>query len=234
MLISIAQAAEPTVETATVTGQNSGLLAMMFSSSVFIQFTILILLLMSVFCWAIIGQKSRSLKRNQRKDKKFFTEFLNAENIDELIEEHKFSKSPAFNIFKNTIEAVRKVKKSKNSIEQVEREIRRSTDDEVELMEENIPFLATTSTIAPFIGLLGTVWGILYVFWKIGKTGVSSLTVVGPHIAEALITTVFGLCAAIPAVFFYNRFINKIRIQAKDLNDFSEDLLNRVEKEYFS
>ena len=118
-------------------------------------------------------------------------------------------------------------------ITNVERDIQRSAENEIEQMEYGVSFLAITASAAPFIGLFGTVWGILNAFWKIGQTGASSLAVVGPHIAEALIATAIGLAAAIPAVIFYNIFVNHIRILRKDLLDFSEDLSNRLRTEYF-
>ena len=93
--------------------------------------------------------------------------------------------------------------------------------------------MATTASAAPFIGLFGTVWGILNAFYKIGQSGASSLAIVGPHIAEALIATAIGLAAAIPAVIFYNVFVNKIRRFNKVLNDFTDDLIDRVDDEYF-
>ena len=76
-------------------------------------------------------------------------------------------------------------------------------------------------------------WGILQAFWQIGRTGTSSLAIVGPHIAEALIATALGLAAAIPAVIFYNVYVNKVRLVSKDLWDFSDDLIGRIDREYY-
>jgi biopolymer transport protein TolQ len=104
----------------------------------------------------------------------------------------------------------------------------------VELMqlERRIPFLATTGSTAPFIGLLGTVWGILRAFQKIGITGQASMQTVGPDIAHALIATAVGLAAAIPAVMAYNYFVNRLRILSSEMDNFSNDFLNIVKRHF--
>ena len=108
-----------------------------------------------------------------------------------------------------------------------------TSEDEIAKIERYTPFLATTGSSAPYIGLFGTVWGILAAFWEIGKAGTSSLAVVGPYIAEALIATAMGLGAAIPAVIFYNFFVVRIRAFERDVDNFSEDLMDRISREYF-
>ena len=97
-------------------------------------------------------------------------------------------------------------------------------------LERSIPFLASCGSAAPFIGLFGTVWGILRAFQQIGASGTTSIAEVGPFISEALIATALGLFAAIPAVMFYNYFVNRLKLLASEMNHFSLDFLNLVER----
>lgn len=226
--------AQAAVETTPVgTGNNRSILYLVWHANTVVQLTLLLLLIFSVVSWAIIGSKHRQLKNAKQRSNKFFQGFWHAKTIDALINRGGFRKGPAFNVFKAGIDALRE-DTSPQARMVVEKEIRRTTEDEIEQMEYGVPFLATTGSAAPFIGLFGTVWGILHAFWTIGKTGASSLAIVGPHIAEALIATALGLAAAIPAVIFYNMYVNKIRLISKDLWDFSDDLISRIQNEYYS
>jgi biopolymer transport protein TolQ len=103
---------------------------------------------------------------------------------------------------------------------------------EVNKLERRISFLATTASIAPFVGLFGTVWGIMSAFEGIGRTGSTNLGVVAPGIAEALIATAAGLAAAIPAVLFYNHLTQKAKVFASDMDDFSMEFLNIAERNF--
>jgi biopolymer transport protein TolQ len=111
-------------------------------------------------------------------------------------------------------------------LEAVERAMRRAASAEISRMERYLPFLATTASSAPFIGLFGTVWGIMESFRGIGTQGSASLAVVAPGISEALIATAAGLAAAIPAVMAYNFYVNRVRHWAAEMEGFSLDLLN--------
>jgi biopolymer transport protein TolQ len=103
---------------------------------------------------------------------------------------------------------------------------------EVNKLEHYVSFLATTASIAPFIGLFGTVWGIMGAFERIGQTGSTNLGSVAPGISEALIATAFGLAAAIPAVIFYNSLTQRTKLFASDMDDFSMEFLNIVERNF--
>lgn len=223
------------VETTSVGSGDHNLVYLVLHANTVVQLTLLILVIFSVVSWAIIGNKHGQLKKAKQRSDKFYQLFWQTKSIDAIVSKGSFRKSPAFNVFKAGIDMLRDTQgKDSHSAELVEREIKRATEDEISQMEYGVPFLATTGSAAPFIGLFGTVWGILNAFWKIGRTGASSLAIVGPHIAEALIATAIGLAAAIPAVIFYNFFVNKIRLQSKDLLDFSDDMVSRVNKEYFA
>ena len=103
---------------------------------------------------------------------------------------------------------------------------------EVTKLEQRLPFLATTASITPFIGLFGTVWGILITFGQIGEMGSTNLAVVAPGIAEALVTTAAGLVAAIPAVYFYNSLTHRVKDFASEMDDFSMEFLNIAERNF--
>ena len=118
------------------------------------------------------------------------------------------------------------------SLDAVDRALLRAATVELTKLEHRLTFLATTASITPFIGLFGTVWGIMGSFQQIGATGSSSLTAVGPGIAEALIATAAGLFAAIPAVYFYNHFTNRVKHFAADMDDFSLEFLNISERNF--
>jgi biopolymer transport protein TolQ len=118
------------------------------------------------------------------------------------------------------------------SLAAVDRALLRAAAVEVNKLEKHVPFLATIASAAPFIGLFGTVWGILITFQRIGITGATNLATVGPGIADALIATAAGLFAAIPAVMAYNHFTTKVKGYASDLDDFSLEFLNIAERNF--
>lgn len=205
----------------------------LFTESDFvIQLTLLIMLAFSVISWAIIGMKYKQIKREKKLSEKFLSQFSRSKTLDSLIQSGPFLKSPVFSIFKSAITAL-KEKEGKPDKEKIYSVIKRTTNDSIENLESYTPFLATTASAAPFIGLFGTVWGILNAFWNLGQAGGSTtLEVVGPSIGEALTATALGLFAAIPAVIAFNYFYSKIRLFSRDLNQFADDLAARIEDEY--
>jgi biopolymer transport protein TolQ len=118
------------------------------------------------------------------------------------------------------------------SLPAVDRALLRASVVEVNKLERRVSFLATTASIAPFIGLFGTVWGIMNAFQGIGQTGSTSIAAVGPGIADALVATAAGLAAAIPAVLFYNYLTQRAKLFASDMDDFSMEFLNIVERNF--
>ncbi|MBI5298692.1 MAG: MotA/TolQ/ExbB proton channel family protein [Deltaproteobacteria bacterium] len=214
------------------TTESRHVLHLIWNADPMVQLTIYILLAFSVVSWAIIIAKYRQLKQSKARSLQFFQLFWDSKNLNDISAKRGSRKGPAYEIFEAAQESAvnnRTVARK----EALERDIRRAYSDEIEQLEYGVPFLATTASASPFIGLFGTVWGILNAFWKIGQTGASSLSIVGPHIAEALIATAIGLAAAIPAVIFYNMFVNQIRRNGKDLHDFTEVLIDRVEQENY-
>ena len=118
------------------------------------------------------------------------------------------------------------------SLPAVDRALLRASSVEVNKLEKRLPFLATVASITPFIGLFGTVWGIMMSFQSIGAQGSTDLSVVGPGIAEALIATAVGLFDAIPAVYFYNHFSTKVKTYASEMDDFALEFLNISERNF--
>jgi len=122
--------------------------------------------------------------------------------------------------------------KSIKSLESVARALVRAANGEVGKLEKRLAFLATTGSATPFIGLFGTVWGIMTAFHRIGVVQAANISVVAPGVSEALIATAAGLAAAIPAVIFYNHFVSQIRRMTTDMDDFALEFLNIVERNF--
>ncbi len=210
----------------------------LWGSDPVVKLTLLLLLAMSVTCWAIIVYKYKEIGRLRDASRRFLDGFLRAGSVEEMLTKSS-SDQPFANIFRQAAAILfhkpsgQTARPTDSSLDGIRRRIHRASEAEVERIERYLPFLATTGSTAPFIGLFGTVWGILAAFWQIGKAGSSSLAVVGPFIAEALIATAFGLAAAIPAVIFYNIFVGKTRIFAREIETFGDDLAARIARDYF-
>jgi len=231
--VAAPQSALPGVIEATDIGQSHNIMNLFWQSDIVVKIVLIILLIFSVISWAIIVMKQRQLKSFKKRTQAFLNSFWQSKTIEMLASKGAFRRCPVFAVFKSAIASMRDPDNA-NNLPFIKRDIMRTTEEEIEQLEYYVPFLATTASAAPFIGLFGTVWGILNAFWKLGRGGSSSIAVIGPHIAEALIATAIGLAAAIPAVIFYNFFVNKIRLQTRDITQFAEDLSHRIEKEYFN
>lgn len=182
---------------------------------------LLILLFFSVFSWAIIFYKWKIFKSMRRQNQKFLEAFLNSNGAKELFSSAKrFELSPLASLYRGVFTEV--YGKNPSNLEAI---IRKCSSDEANRVESYLGFLATTGSTTPFIGLFGTVWGIMDAFRAIGVKGSASLATVAPGIAEALITTAAGLFAAIPAVIAYNYFTSQANKIINEVTDFSETLI---------
>ncbi len=229
------------MQVANTEGEN--VFHLLFSTDPVVKVVLLILVFFSVFSWAIIFFKFKQVKKARKTSQEFLRSFESSYSIDEVLNKSTPREgNPLYEVFSSGLSDILRYRQMgskdpsrapKPNLEIVKKKILRSTGDEVAKLELMTPFLATTASACPFIGLFGTVWGILTAFWAIGRAGSTSLGTVGPFIAEALIATAVGLAAAIPAVVAYNYFIIKIRALTKELDDFSMDLFHRIEKEYF-
>ncbi len=202
--------------------------------------TLAILLIFSVVSWAIIVQKSLYLRRARVESERFLNAFWEAKRLDEMYQESDvYLRSPVAQVFRSGYVELARLKKRSGEddigggIENVERALRRSASAEATAMESMTPFLATVGSTGPFIGLFGTVWGIMKSFHEIGQQGSANLATVAPGISEALIATAAGLAAAIPAVIAYNFFLARIRILEGEMDSFSADFLNIVKRHFF-
>ena len=230
--------AEMEIETAPV--ESGGyLFRIITGADPVVKLVMLVLIAMSIICWAIIAYKYNEMKQWNKQSNRFADLFWRSEDLEHLIVKSAMPTNPLQTIFRVGLsEIIQEKRDSKRQArlnpERIRKQVDRATDDEIAKIERYIPFLATTGSSAPYIGLFGTVWGILAAFWEIGKAGTSSLAVVGPYIAEALIATALGLAAAIPAVMFYNFFVTKIRAFTRNVDTFSDELLDRINREYFA
>lgn len=194
-----------------------------------------LLLGFSVFSWAIIFVKVRSLKNAQDTSAHFIDLFWRVKKMDEVYERsQRYRNSPAAQVFQKGYEELREGDKSganrEDVLDGVEHALKRSIDQESTQLEKLVPFLATVGSTSPFIGLFGTVVGIMNSFREIGQSGNASLATVAPGIAEALVATAAGLLAAIPAVMAYNYFIVRIGRMRGEINNFAADFMRMARR----
>ena len=196
-----------------------------------VKSVIIILIAASVYSWALIFEKYRLFKKIDQTTTNFENKFWKSKSAISFFNTlTNKDKDPLTNIFQSAMVEVIKTK-SKSSSEQiarVSRVIEISGDREIKLIEKHFTFLATVGSTAPFIGLFGTVWGIMNSFQSIAISRNTSLAIVAPGIAEALFATALGLLAAIPAVIAFNKFSNDSRKYSQKLENFSKRLLSIV------
>lgn len=218
-------------------------MAIILGAGLIVKLVILLLISFSVVSWAIILFKFFQVQRANNESDRFMDFFWKSKRFDAIASQvDRFAHSPLTVLFNEAYGELKKVVESDNKsdgsalstdlggVENVSRALRRATNSEITRLEKYLTFLATTGSTSPFIGLFGTVWGIMTAFEGIGKTGSASLAVVAPGIAEALIATAIGLVAAIPAVMAYNHFQHKIRVLINEMDSFSTEFLNIVQR----
>jgi biopolymer transport protein TolQ len=199
------------------------------------RIVLLLLLLFSVFSWAIIFAKWRRFKALRVDGERFLRAFHKARRLPEMnIMAENFGAHPLKVIFdagfKEVTDQVGNPGGPLRNSGSVARALQIESTQQLSRLERHLSWLATTGAVAPFIGLFGTVWGIMNAFLGLGSAGAASLRAVGPGIAEALITTAAGLFVAIPAVIFYNQFLSKIREIGNLMDSFSLEFLNVAER----
>jgi biopolymer transport protein TolQ len=216
----------------------TGVLELVAEAGPVAKLVLLILLGASVFCWAIIFTKWRSLATALSENAKFLNVFWHGKNIDEIMTKtDKFPRSPVAAVFKSGVRELKKLSAAElaaatgnEKVENIYRALVRASNSEIAGLEKHVSWLATTASAAPFVGLFGTVWGIMNSFQSIGASGSANLAVVAPGISEALITTATGIGAAIPAVIAYNHFAGQIKRLSVDMDCFSQDFLNIIQR----
>lgn len=207
--------------------------------------TLLVLVGFSVASWGIILLKIMAIQKAQKSSLEFLETFWQCKRLDEIFgRTEQMSHSPIAQVFRAGYQELVKVKQREQKqegglsqqlggAENVERALRRASMAEMTELGRLVPFLATVGSTAPFIGLFGTVIGIMKAFRDIGAQGSANLATVAPGIAEALIATAAGLAAAIPAVIAYNYFGNRIRVLGTETENFSSDFMNIVRRHFF-
>jgi biopolymer transport protein TolQ len=211
---------------------------------------LLILALFSIASWTVILYKFIVFGRAERQTSQFIDVFRRSNKFSEVQAVcGSLGASPLVGLFQSGYTELTAQLRSQpagdagnpqgpagrptlKSLTAVDRSLMRASVVEVNKLEHRLPLLATTASVAPFIGLFGTVWGIMTAFLSIGQTGSTSLGVVGTPIAEALIATAFGLAAAIPALMAYNHLSNRVRLFASEMDDFSMEFLNIAERNF--
>jgi biopolymer transport protein TolQ len=214
-----------------------------------VQVVLWTLVLFSVVSWGIIVYKLNQISRARRESERFISLFWESKNLAAI---HSGSvglvRSPVAQVFRAGYQELLQLTRAKRQavgaetsfstdlggVENVTRAMRRQANVETSRLEKGITFLATTGSTSPFIGLFGTVWGIMTAFIGLSAAHSSNIQAVAPGIAEALITTAIGLVAAIPAQMFYNYFIARVRDLAIEMENFTSEFLNIAERHFLS
>lgn len=227
------------------------IIRMVFNAGPMVQFVLLLLLFFSVTTWAIILMKYRLFRRAKKESKNFLEIFWKSKSLSSALKESKFlGYSPLAEMLRvsyielnkmdgasvklkdrNTAQGIMTSNPQLADIDNINRALGRSINVQVNRLGRNLSFLATAGNTAPFVGLFGTVWGIMSAFREIGLRGSANLATVAPGIAEALIATAAGLAAAIPAVMAYNYYTNQLRILEAEMRNFSSDLINIINRD---
>ncbi|MGA7379997.1 MAG: MotA/TolQ/ExbB proton channel family protein [Terriglobales bacterium] len=197
---------------------------------------LLLLLLFSVISWAIILSKWSLLRRARVQSGRFVRAFRKAQRLQDVATvAEQFKPSPLVAVFTGGFEEYRRQTGNSSGVLKnpiaVQRAMQIAASEELTRFERNLPWLAITGAVTPFVGLFGTVWGIIDAFHGLGTAGAATLRAVAPGISEALITTAAGLAAAIPAVIAYNLIGSSIREFAARGDDFTLEMLNAVERQ---
>ena len=195
------------------------------------RLVLIILLFFSILSWAIILSKGSKFRRMRTQSGRFLRAFRKAngrlQDVSSVSEQ--FKPSPLVAVFEGGYDEYRRQAGTRN-LAAVQRATQIASSEEMTQMESRLPWLATTGAVTPFVGLFGTVWGIIDAFQGLGTAGAATLRAVAPGIAEALITTAAGLFTAIPAVIAYNQYMQQIREFGARMDDFGLELLNTVDR----
>jgi biopolymer transport protein TolQ len=238
----IAQAAEPL----TINRPQETIIDMVTGSGAVVQLVLLLLLAFSMASWAIIFTKRRQVRRAERESERFIDIFWDAKNLTAInTASLDLKASPVAQVFRSGYQELVRITRAKREaapgddmstdlggVENVERAMKRAASQEITKLEKSLTFLATTASAAPFVGLFGTVWGIMNAFRGLSVTQSSSIQAVAPGISEALIATAIGLAAAIPAVMAYNYFADRVRVLGTEMENFASEFLNIAERHF--
>ncbi|MFW5967862.1 MAG: protein TolQ [Persicimonas sp.] len=231
--------------TANADAESNGIVQIVADADGVVLAVLVLLAALSIASWYIIGYKWFFLRKVRRESIEFLDDFWQSKRLDAIYQSaDQYPEAPVSEVFKAGYVELSKLKDRDKpegegavhleGIENVERSLRRAASSERTRLESMVPFLATVGSTSPFIGLFGTVWGIMVAFMDISAQNETGIDVVAQPIAEALIVTAAGLFAAIPAVIFYNHFVNKIKVIGAEMDNFSSDFLNIVKRHFFN
>ena len=225
-------------QSALAAGSNTSIWSMVADSGPVVMAVLIILVIFSVLTWGIVLSKSRTFWEAKKQNAVFFQHFWHSNSLSAAFTQTKvLTGSPLASIFRLGYAELGKVMRlsegglPQGSIENLRRALVRGQAAETTRLARLLTILATCANTAPFIGLFGTVWGIMFAFQAIGESGTANLATVAPHISEALVATATGLFAAIPAVVFYNHFNRRLEVMDAAMESFIQDFLNLVERD---
>jgi biopolymer transport protein TolQ len=230
-------------------GDRLDIFSLILNASPVVKGVMGLLIGMSVLCWFVIGSKTIYLANAASRSMRFQDMFWKTGRLDDIWRATETSPpSPVSEVFRAGYTELAKLQRRRQQqtsdpnaasedllgdIESIQRALDRARTTAITEMESRVPLLGTTASAGPFIGLFGTVWGIMNSFRNIGAKGAANLATVAPGIAEALVATAIGLMAAIPAVMFYNYFSRRIRVITSEMETFSSDFLNIIRRRFF-
>ena len=224
--------------------QQQGIFDLITGAGPVVQIVLYLLILFSVVSWGVILFKFRHVREAKKQSARFIEIFWESRNLASIHEaSQELEASPVAHVFIAGYEELLRVSRRNaaeteglttdlSGVDNVARAMKRAANVELTKLEQTLTFLATTSGSTPFIGLFGTVWGIMNAFRGLSVTRSSTIQAVAPGIAEALIATAGGLVAAIPALIAYNHFLQEIRVLTADMENFTQEFLNIAERHF--
>ncbi len=224
--------------------QQQGIFDLITGAGPVVQIVLYLLILFSVVSWGVILFKFRHVREAKKQSARFIEVFWESRNLASIHEaSQELEASPVAHVFIAGYEELLRVSRRNaaeteglttdlSGVDNVARAMKRAANVELTKLEQTLTFLATTSGSTPFIGLFGTVWGIMNAFRGLSVTRSSTIQAVAPGIAEALIATAAGLVAAIPALIAYNHFLQEIRVLTADMENFTQEFLNIAERHF--
>ena len=224
--------------------QQQGIFDLITGAGPVVQIVLYLLILFSVVSWGVILFKFRHVREAKKQSARFIEVFWESRNLASIHEaSQELEASPVAHVFIAGYEELLRVSRRNaaetegpttdlSGVDNVARAMKRAANVELTKLEQTLTFLATTSGSTPFIGLFGTVWGIMNAFRGLSVTRSSTIQAVAPGIAEALIATAGGLVAAIPALIAYNHFLQEIRVLTADMENFTQEFLNIAERHF--
>ena len=205
------------------------LMSLFLRADIVVKSVIILLIAASIYSWAIIIEKFKMFKKINQSTVEFEEKFWKSKSAESFYNNLPANKDdPMSNVFRKTMQVVLKSRSRSNLNEKLTNLLESNIETEVNFLEKNFSFLATVGSTAPFIGLFGTVWGIMNSFQSIAVSRNTSLAIVAPGIAEALFATALGLLAALPAVVAYNKFNNDSKKYSQRLENFAKRFLSII------